>query len=103
MEGNNGHLNKIFKRYGEGRRTFRKWLLVQKDIEHEFAVRMEQRDEYGHLAAVNSESILKNRIICGFVAQHLKGDLTDNAYFDEVVKAMTIYDSDLRDEDIETD
>ena len=84
MEGNNGHLNKIFARYGRGRRDFRKWLLCQKDIEHETALRMTQRDTFGEFAAVNMDSIRKNRIMCSLVSQHARGALDDKAFFNAV-------------------
>ena len=35
MEGNNGHLNKLYRRCGRGRRTFDRWLEWAKSVEHE--------------------------------------------------------------------
>ena len=62
---------------------------------------MYQRDTFGEFAAVNMDSIRKNRIICGLVSRHQRGALDDDSFFNEVVKRMTHYDGDLREEDID--
>ena len=74
-------------RYRKTRKRKRKG--KNRKVKRRMAALSEQRDTFGEFAAVNMDSIRKNRIMCSLVSQHARGTLDDNA----VVKQMTLYEA----------
>ena len=95
MEGNNGHLNKLYRRGGKGRRTFRRWIKWAQSVEFETAVRVIQADKYGAYAEVNKDCIRRDRMFCSLINRHKQGQIDDDTYFDQIVKLNTYYELDL--------
>ena len=88
----------IYRRFKSGRRTFERYLRCQQSVEVETATRRERIDEYGDYAEVNEASVVKTRMLVGLINKHKRGDISDDAYFNQLVTLVTEDDGDLREE-----
>ena len=60
-----------------------------------WAVRVRKADKYGDYAEVNKSCVKRDRMFCSLINRHQRGQLTDNQYFDEIVKLNMHYEQDI--------
>ena len=89
-------INVIYRRFKTWRRTFEHYFHCQQSVEVETPTRRERIEEYGDYAEVNSDSIVKPRMLVGPINKHKRSEITDEAYFNKLVRLVTECDSDLR-------
>ena len=71
----------------------------QQSVEVKTAARRELIEECVECAEVNSDSIVKPRMLVGPINKHKRSEITDEAYFNKLVRLVTECDSDLRQEE----